>query len=85
MEPAIATVAPQPACLSPQEQDDWTSYFRLLKAGQLDQYVGKFVVVHKKAVVAFGEDPDALRTQVAGSTGIDPNRMTIAFIDRGDV
>jgi hypothetical protein len=66
------------------ELDDWNAYYRLLMAGQLNGYGGKFVVVYQGLVVAQGPDSEVLRNDIAARFGVEGHKLVVAFVDTNE-
>jgi hypothetical protein len=64
-----------------KQLDDWNTYYQLLLTGKLNQYGGKFIVVHEGNVVAHGCDPDELRGHASKLLGIAGANLVIPFVD----
>jgi len=66
------------------ELADWNAYYQLLRAGQLENYCDRFVVVFNGNVVAAGDDPEQLRQQASEHLGVPGERLVIPFVDRNE-
>src|SRR4051794_26265165 len=72
MTPPAPTVASQ---LPLQSEEDWFTYFRMLEAGQLDAYMGRFVAIVNGQVIASGADREELRKAASSLANILANRL----------
>src|ERR1700722_5625016 len=84
---AIATVIPPPPVPQPAtdpELEDWNAYYQLLLAGKLSNYGGELVVVRDGNVIAHGNNPDELRSNLAKQLGLAENKLVVPFVDNDE-
>ena len=49
--------------------------------GAWDQYMGNYIAVARKQLIAYGPDPLALRERAAKESGLDPDRISITYVE----
>lgn len=77
-----ATNPPRPSRpFDEDELENWRWISAERKTRRLEPYAGRFIAVYRKAVVESGSDPQLLRKYVALRDGIDPEQLTIAYMD----
>lgn len=61
--------------------EDWSAYYRLLLAGRLKCYGGRFIVVYQGQVMADGDDAEQLRSKLSKQLGVAEDKLVIPFVD----
>lgn len=64
-----------------EELENWRWIYAERKTDRLRPYGGKWIAVYQKKIVESGRDPEMMRKYVALRDGIDPNKITLAFLD----
>jgi hypothetical protein len=92
-EHALAVLArafpPPPQAEKPHLTPEWRARLDDLQwihdgyaTGAWDAYMGSYIGVHRKQLIAFGPDPNELRARVAREHGIAPDELVVEGITR---
>jgi hypothetical protein len=60
--------------------EDYAAAYRLLDAGKLDGYAGKYVGIVNGAVVGAARDATALRRQISRERGVHGERIAVIHV-----
>jgi hypothetical protein len=71
--------------LNPTEQQIADDLHWGLRAPEVRQHAGKFVIVHRKRVVGVGTERDALVAQAAEKTQCPPQDLVVIVVPAADL
>jgi hypothetical protein len=71
--------------LSPQERQMFEDLLWAGKAPEVQQHIGKLVVIHQKRVLAVGTDQDALLHQAATEENCPEDELVVVAVPSPDI